>query len=70
VKRLFVSVCVVAVLLSVVGCSFSISLAEGFDKTEVENKAKEVVGIINRQDYESVVSLLRSDLQGGLRRSS
>jgi len=51
-------------LLLSAGCAFSLSLPEGFDKSEVESRAQEVVGIINGQDYDAVVALLRSDLQG------
>ncbi|MEA5026922.1 MAG: DUF3887 domain-containing protein [Erysipelotrichaceae bacterium] len=45
------------------GCSGS-SLPKGFDEDEVISKAKDVVAVINTQDYTAVVSLLRSDLQG------
>ena len=39
------------------------SLPEGFDSTEVENRAKQIIEVINTKDYDQIHSLIREDLQ-------
>ena len=64
-KKIIIAVLSVIMILSLAACS-SNKLADGFKEEDVVTKAKSVVDTINTQDYDSVVALVRSDLQAQL----
>ncbi len=64
-KKTIVSILAVIMILSLAACS-SNKLADVYKEDDVVAKAKTVVDTINTQDYDSVVTLVRSDLQAQL----
>ncbi|MDD2591825.1 MAG: DUF3887 domain-containing protein [Erysipelotrichaceae bacterium] len=61
-KLLFKSLLVISVLFITVACSNN-ELSSKFDEEEVIDKAKEVIEVINTQNYEDVIAYIRADLQ-------
>ncbi|MEG1548443.1 MAG: DUF3887 domain-containing protein [Clostridia bacterium] len=63
-KRIFCIVLCALVMLCA-GC-IDVSLAQGFDEASVTDAAKEVVALINAQDYPTIESNMREDLKSQL----
>lgn len=61
-KLLFKSLLVISVLFITVACSNN-ELSSKFDEEEVIDKAKEVIEVINTQNYKEVIAYIRADLQ-------
>ncbi|MEA4869297.1 MAG: DUF3887 domain-containing protein [Christensenella sp.] len=62
-RRIVVALLALALSVGLFACAGK-PLPAGFDADEVGTSAEEVVGLATMGDYDSVVSLLRSDLQG------
>lgn len=56
---------VLVLMISTAACG-SAKLSDSFDKDQVISRSKEIVQTINTLDYDSIVSLLREDLQNQL----
>ncbi len=53
---------ILLLILSMAACG-SAKLSAAFDEQQVTDRSKEIVETINTMDYDSIVSLLREDLQ-------
>ena len=61
-KSLVVVMLVLVLLGVVVGCG-SNQLSESFDRAKVEEKAKQVIELLNAGDYAQVTQMVREDLR-------
>ena len=63
IRRVTVALLVLALSFGLFACGGS-SLPEGFVQDDVGTSAEEVVGLATMGDYDSIVALMRTDLQG------
>lgn len=63
VRRVTVVLLVLALSFGLFACGGS-SLPEGFVQDDVGTSAEEVVGLATMGDYDSIVGLMRADMQG------
>ena len=64
-RRLFLALMSLVLSISLIGCAGK-PLPEGFDKDEVGSAAEEIVGLATAGDYDSIISLMRADLQSAI----
>lgn len=64
-KKFMIIIATLTIVLALASCS-AVKLADIYDEAQVTARGKEVVEVINTQDYDAVNAQLRQDLQGAL----